>query len=266
MRIVDCSQHSMEWFAVRCGRITASRMGDVIAKIGTTKKGVPRKSKYAMPANRLKYREEVVAERLTGTNQEHFVSAAMKWGSEWEPIARTEYGLATGNDPDLVGFGFHPEWDWSGASPDALVGINGGLELKCPTAMVHREYLSSKTVPIDYAAQCHWNIECFEREWWDFMSFHPQFPKGLQKVIVTVYRDEAILRELRNQVEKFHAEVEFEIAQMGAECILPPIESFLADGWQAPDTQGTVRYGDLEVPADIDAFLDSEVADLGMTP
>lgn len=253
IRIVDCGQNTFEWFAVRCGRVTASRMGDVISKIGTTKKGLPRKSKYAMPANRLRYREELIAERLTGENQEHFVSAAMRWGAEWEPIARTEYGMATDTDPDLVGFGFHPEWDWSGASPDAIVGPNGGLELKCPTAMVHREYLASKTMPLDYVAQCHWNIECFEREWWDLMSYHPQFPKALQKLIIRVYRDENVLRELRGEANRFHAEVEFEIAQLGVESILPPIEAFLADR----QPQQMVSVGDLSIPKDLSDMLDA---------
>ena len=76
----DVIQGSAEWLAIRCGRVTASRMSDLMAK-----------TKTGYGASRANYMAELIAERLTGQPAERFTNEAMRWGSEKEPEARAAY-------------------------------------------------------------------------------------------------------------------------------------------------------------------------------
>ncbi len=193
MRFVDCEQGSPEWLHARYGRITASRMSDVLAY---RKDGKP-------AAGRTDYAVELVAERISGFVSEHFVSYDMKRGTELEPAARTEYELRHDVLLDRIGFALHPTLEFTGASPDGLVA-DGGVEIKCPKPTTHVEYLLAGTIPLEYAPQMVWNMVCCERQWWDFMSYCPPFPP----LIVRMRRDEKIIEEMTAEVIKFHGEVE----------------------------------------------------------
>src|SRR5690349_14313445 len=114
-------QGSPEWLAARVGKVTASRVSDVIAK---TKTGW-----RATPAN---YAAEPIAERLTGTPAEKFVSGPMQWGTDTEGEARAAYQFETTTLVDNAGFVPHPTIEMAGASPDGYIGEHGLLELKCP--------------------------------------------------------------------------------------------------------------------------------------
>ena len=93
----DIEQGTDEWFAIRCGKVTASRVADVIA---TTKTG------YS--ASRANYEAQLICEILTGKPAESFSNAAMQWGTETEPLARAQYELKTGEMVNQVGFVVHP--------------------------------------------------------------------------------------------------------------------------------------------------------------
>jgi hypothetical protein len=131
----------------RTGRITASRMGDLMARL---KRG-------GEAASRRDYRAQLIAERLTGETQDRYVRKEMQFGIEQEPFARTAYEIRTENTVDQVGFIFHPRLDFSGASPDGLIRQDGGLELKCPRTTTHLAYIAAGTVPDEYQEQMLWN-------------------------------------------------------------------------------------------------------------
>ena len=107
-------QRSDEWFAVRAGKATGSRIADIVAK-----------TKSGPGASRANYAAQLVAERLTGKPADSFSNAAMQWGTDTEPMAREAYEMKQGGYVEEVGFLVHPNIPRSGASPDGLVGEDG---------------------------------------------------------------------------------------------------------------------------------------------
>lgn len=205
MRTIKCTQGSAEWLDIRRGKITASRISSVLAVL---KKG-------GEGADRRNYRIEQIAERLSGRSEDHYVSPEMEWGTEFEPIARSAYEIATESMVDTVGFVLHPTFDYAGSSPDGLVGDDGGLELKCPKTTTHIKWLMDGKVPEEHQAQCLWNMACCERKWWDFMSFDPRLPDGLKIFIARMERDDERIAAIESEVVRFNDEVEAAIAQLG---------------------------------------------------
>lgn len=190
-------QGSEEWFAIRCGKVTASRVADVIAR-----------TKSGPAASRKNYLAELVAERLTGEAAQSFSNAAMQWGTDTEPQARAAYAFYTDTDVQEVGFVVHPSILDSGASPDGLVGETGMIELKCPNTATHIETLMSGIVPAKYQTQMLWQMACTGRQWCDYVSFDPRMPEDMRVFIKRMERDENRIGELATEVTAFLAEVE----------------------------------------------------------
>ena len=192
-------QKSPEWFAARCGRVTASRMADVCART---------KSGYG--AARANYMAELVVERLTGKPTEGFTNAAMQWGTDQEPFARDAYSAKTGELVTEVGFVNHPRIENAGASPDGIVGA-GLVEIKCPNTASHIEYLMSKEPPQKYYYQMQWQMACAMAEFCDWVSYDPRMPQELQLLIVRIYRDEDCIKMLETEVEAFLKELDTKV-------------------------------------------------------
>lgn len=198
MIIIDHPQGSEEWLASRSGIATASRFADVMAVI-----------KSGEAASRRNYRAKLVVERLTGKPVKGFVTKAMEQGTEREPLARVAYEAETGNSVSEVGLCRHDTLE-CGASPDGLIGDKGGLEIKCPELATHLEYLRLKTVPAEYFWQVQGGLWITGREWWDFVSFNPDFPENLQLAVRRVQRDEDAIKRLSAEVARFMDEVRAE--------------------------------------------------------
>lgn len=194
-------QGSEEWFAARLGRATASRFADLLA---TTKTGVS--------ASRANYRAQLVCERMTGKAEESFESAAMKWGTENEPFARMAYEAETGLIVEETGFIQHPEL-MAGASPDGLVGADGGFECKCPNTATHIETLL-KGMPAKHDPQVQGCMWLTGRKWWDFVSYDPRMPEKLQLYIQRIPRDEEYIAKLAAEVSVFLSEVDQLVADL----------------------------------------------------
>ncbi len=195
MKLIACEQGSPEWHAARCGIATASRFSDILATI-----------KSGEAAARRNYRARLVVERLTGKSVESFQTTAMRQGTEREPAARSAYEAQTGAWVSEVGFCRHDTME-AGASPDGLIGDDGGLEIKCPELATHLGYLRMAGMPPEYVAQVQGNLWITGRDWWDFVSYSPDFPEGLQLCIRRVFRDEAYIKGLELAVGLFMAEV-----------------------------------------------------------
>lgn len=190
-------QGSPEWFAQRLGKVTASRVADIMAK---TKTGVS--------ASRGNYLAQLVAERLTGQATDTFKSGAMQHGTETEPMARMAYETETGQMVTEVAMITHPTIEMAGASPDGLVGEDGLVEIKCPNTSTHIATLLADKVPSGYMAQMQWQMACTGRAWCDFVSFDPRMPEDMQLFIKRVPRDESLIAEYEEEVVKFLAEVQ----------------------------------------------------------
>jgi putative phage-type endonuclease len=196
-------QRSPEWFAARLGKVTASKVADVIAKT---------KSGYS--TSRDNYMAQLVCERMTGTQSEMYSNAAMQWGTEQEEYARAAYEAAQDVLVDETGFVIHPRIAEAGASPDGLVGASGLIEIKCPNTATHIDTILSDTVPGKYFTQMQWQMACTERDWCDFVSFDPRMPEGLQLYIKRVEYRADYVEMLEQEVTAFLAELEIKILKL----------------------------------------------------
>jgi putative phage-type endonuclease len=196
-------QRSDEWFAARIGKVTASRVADVLAK-----------TKTGYSTTRDNYMAQLVCERLTGQKSESFTNAAMQHGTETEPLARISYEVAQNVLVDEVGFVPHPSIIMAGASPDGLVGDDGLLEIKCPNTATHIETLLSQTVPGKYNTQMQFQMACTGRQWCDFVSFDNRLPVELQLFVKRVPRDNMYIRLMEEEIVKFLNELDIKIAQL----------------------------------------------------
>jgi putative phage-type endonuclease len=195
-------QGTTEWFAARCGKVTASRVADVIAK-----------TKTGYSTSRDNYMAQLVCERLTGKPAESFSNSAMQWGTDTEPFARAAYEAKVEILVTEVGFITHPWIEMSGASPDGLAD-DGLVEIKCPNTATHIATLLDQKVPEKYITQMMWQMACTERPWCDFVSFDPRMPEKHQLFIKRVMADKEIIQHLENMVSQFLREVELKIQQL----------------------------------------------------
>jgi putative phage-type endonuclease len=196
-------QRSSAWFTARLGKVTASRVADVIAKT---------KSGYS--ASRDNYMAQLICERLTGQQGESFTNAAMTWGTETEPLARSAFEAYADVMVEEVGFVPHPRIRDSGASPDGLVGAEGMLEIKCPNTATHIDTLLTQTVPGKYITQMQWQMRCCERQWCEFVSFDPRLPQDLQLFVKRVEFDPEYVAMLEKEVIQFLAELDDKVNKL----------------------------------------------------
>ena len=192
-------QGSEQWFALRLGRVTSSRVADVLSK----GKGLTRNA----------YRDELVAERLSGQPcAPTFESEAMKRGTAEEPFSRSAYEAHAGVLVDECAFVEHPRL-FAGASPDGLVGLDGAIEMKNPNSSTHCGYLEGGVVPSKYVPQMMWLMACSGRAWVDFVSFDSRLPEPARLFVKRLPRDDAWIKATEAEVEKFLAEVDAIVAR-----------------------------------------------------
>jgi putative phage-type endonuclease len=189
-------QRTDDWFAARLGKVTASRVADVIAK-----------TKTGYGAGRANYMADLVVERLTGQKASSFSNAAMEWGTQTEPQAKAAYAAKTGILVEDVGFIDHPTVAMSGASPDGFAE-DGLIEVKCPNTATHLEYVLAELPPLKYFTQMQWQMACTNRPWCDFVSFDPRLPERLQLLVVRVLRDDDYIKMLEQEVNTFLQELD----------------------------------------------------------
>ena len=189
-------QRTDDWFAARLGKVTASRVADVIAK-----------TKTGYNAGRANYAADLVVERLTGQKASSFTNAAMEWGTEQEPYARAAYSAKTGILVEEVGFLDHPTVAMSGASPDGLAE-EGLVEIKCANTATHLEYIFDGKPPQKYVTQMQWQMACAGKPWCDFVSYDPRLPERLQLLVVRVPRDDDYIKMLEQEVTTFLQELD----------------------------------------------------------
>ena len=187
-------QRTDEWFASRLGKVTASKIVDIMAK---TKTGIS--------ASRANYEAQLIAERLSNARQDSFTNAAMQWGIDNEEDARLAYEFITGYLVEEVGFIDHPNIDMSGASPDGLVGSDGLVEIKCPNTATHIRFLETGKIETKYNYQMQWQMACTSRSWCDFVSYDPRLASKFSVKVVRVDRDDSLIQSVERSVQEFLA-------------------------------------------------------------
>lgn len=199
-------QGSAEWRAMRCGKVTASRVADIMRK---GRSG-------AVSLTRERYKGELVAERLTGVVLDGYRSNDMEWGASTEAEACDCYAFRTNLELISVDFVTHPTRPMCGASPDRLVGSDGLLEIKCPATHTHIATLLGAPIEPDYVKQMAWQMECTGRSWCDFVSYDPRMPEDMRMEVRRVHRDAALIAEITSAVTEFLAEIDATVAALEA--------------------------------------------------
>lgn len=199
-------QGSEEWFASRIGKVTGSRVADVMAK-----------TKTGYSTSRTNYMMQLLCERLTGTREESFKNAAMQRGTEKEPLARSVYEAEAGVFVVETGLVEHLTIAGFGASPDGLVGDDGLLEIKCPNTATHIDFLRTGKPDGKYQWQMLAQMACSGRKWCDFVSFDDRLPAELQYKCIRFERDDNKIQEMEQEIVIFLlelAKIESEMKEM----------------------------------------------------
>ncbi len=198
-------QGSDEWRALRLGKVTASRVADLVAK-----------TKSGPSASRANYMAQLIAERLTNTPAESYTNAAMVHGTKTEPEARAAYEFYQGVTVEEVAFVPHPTIDQAGCSPDGLVGGDGMVEIKAPNTSTHLDTLLGQMVPAKYINQMQWQMACTGRQWCDFVSYDPRLPESMRLFIKRMPRDDKRIAELEEEVAGFLLEMAVKLSQLNS--------------------------------------------------
>lgn len=198
-------QGSDEWKALRLGKVTASRVADVVAR-----------TKTGYGASRANYMAQLIAERLTNTVAEAYTNAAMIHGTECEPEARAAFEFYQGVTVKEVAFVPHPKIDQAGCSPDGLIGEDGLVEIKCPNTATHLETLLGQAVPAKYETQMQFQMSCTGRQWCDFVSYDPRMPENMRLFIKRLPRDDKRIAELEAEIASFLLEMTVKLSELNS--------------------------------------------------
>jgi len=187
----DIVQGTQEWRRLRAGIPTASAFDNIVTPTG--KKSTQDE----------KYRFMLLAERMMGHPIDDSKSKWMLRGQDMEGEARAFYEFQRDLPVELIGFVTN-DAGTIGASPDAFVGDEGTLEIKCPSEAIHVSYLLKKSVDAAYYPQVQGQLWITERKWADILSYHPELPPAL----IRVERDEPFIKTLSELVTAFSEELE----------------------------------------------------------
>jgi len=197
-------QRSAEWFAARIGKVTASKINDVMAKLKSGGEAAVRKN----------YRVQLAVERLTGQREESYINGAMQWGIDNEDSAREAYSFISGCEVEQIGFIDHPSISMAGCSPDGLIGCFGMVEIKCPNTATHVEWMLAGKVPPEHVNQMMFQMDCAGRSWCEFVSYDPRLPLDLQLFVKRLEMDIPQTMRIREEVELLLSEVSAMVVQL----------------------------------------------------
>lgn len=181
------AQGSQEWLAERAGKITASRFADAIAINSRTGKPTEARNRYM---------RELAFELTAGQPKPSIDSQSLTWGKEVEAYAREAYELATGDIVREAGFALHPAYPFIGASPDGLIGEDGGYESKCPKDPQVHILTMLEGMPEEHIAQVQGGMMVTGRKWWSFVSYDPRQSEPFRLYIQRIPRDDAYINNV----------------------------------------------------------------------
>ncbi len=196
--------YTPEWFASRIGKVTGSRVADATSN--------PR-TKGGESATRNTYKDQLVAERLTGISHSPDIGYLphIKWGKKYEPeaISLLEYMHDIEVSPSLS-FN-HPRIAMTSATPDGVLPSNGVLEAKCPNTSTHMAYIRAGVVPTAYRKQMMLQMACTGMDWGNFVSYDPRMNQFENKLLVVHFMpSRSEIEELEEKVQEFLYEVSVE--------------------------------------------------------
>lgn len=199
MKIIDCKQGSTEWAQARCGVVTASEVGALVTPLWKIRTGEGVQT----------YLHTKLAERVMGYVGTTGGTWAMEQGRIVETIAVPWYAFSRNMDVQAVGFCLSDDGR-IGCSPDGLIGIDGGIEVKSPQPAKHIEYLLSGIVPPAYLPQIQMSLLVTGRKWWDFVSYH----RFIAPLVVRVYPDPTAQAALGEALANFLVQLDKSLTRL----------------------------------------------------
>ena len=197
LKILQADQGTQEWLDARLGCPSASQFCKLVTTAGKPS------------ASADDYISELIAERITGEREPIYVNEWMQRGTELEPEARATYEFMNGVDVQEVGFILDDSGEF-GCSPDGLIGEDGGVEFKCPAPKNHIAWSRKGVCPSKHYAQVQGCLYITGREWWDFMSYHPD----MKPFVVRVERNEEFIEKLAEQISLAVEEIKSEVRNL----------------------------------------------------
>jgi len=186
-------QRTNEWYQARLGKVTASKLSDVMSK----------------GATRDNYMADLLTQRLTEEIEDSFITTPMQRGIDLESEARDLYLLKSFDSViEEVGSVPHPTISNFSASPDGLVNDDGLIEIKCPNKATHIKFLKTGKPKREYILQMHGQMLCTERKWCDFISYDNRFPDNLSYKCVRIEFNESLANEIESEVIRFLIELD----------------------------------------------------------
>jgi hypothetical protein len=187
VEVIHCAQNSPEWLQARMGIPTASAFSQLLAK-GEGK-------------TRRTYMLKLAGEIITGEPMESFSNEHTERGHALEDEARDLYTFQTSAELDRVGFVRNGR---AGCSPDSLIGTHGGLEIKTKLPHLLIDVILKGDFPSEHKAQVQGTLWLTGREWWDIAIYWPGIPLFVKRA----YRDEAYIKTLASEVDRFNDELD----------------------------------------------------------
>lgn len=193
----EAPQGSPEWVQSRYGRIGASELHPWMLRALVTDKETKQKTRTGAY---LKGHHDLVKQKAFeitfNTTFHKFVTGAMQQGIDNEDFVRDQYGHHIGEPVQKAG-AFYDEF--SVASPDGLIGTEGGVEIKWLQDATWAEIVASATVPEEHYYQCQGNLRLSGRKWWDYVAANGSTGRF---IVLRVYRDEQLIAEISKAVEE----------------------------------------------------------------
>lgn len=185
----NIEQGSVDWMLLRAGKVTASEMDALISPLGKIRDGDGVQT----------YLNKKLVELWTGGPLASLQGVFdVEQGQILEERARPAFTLHTGIEVQTAAF-IETDDGRCGCSPDAVIGTDSAVEIKCPTMPVHVGYLRAGTLPKEYAAQVQGSLFVTGYKQWHFFSYNRQFPP----LHLVVERDEKFQEQLAIAVENF---------------------------------------------------------------
>ena len=187
IKIHDVTQGSDEWFAARCGLLTASEMKLILTPT----------LKMASNEKERTHLYELLAQRITRYVEPGYIGDDMLRGYDDEDSARLLYKQKVAPVTE-VGFITNDKWGFTlGYSPDGLVGEDGTIEVKSRKQKLHVqtmvEDVAAGVVPSEHVLQVQTGLLVSERLWCDFISYSNGLPMPIVRAAAMPDVQERIL-------------------------------------------------------------------------
>lgn len=197
MREPNPFQGDGNWWNERLGKLTGSRMAAAMNFLKSGKESSEREN--------LRY--EIVAERISNTFADKYMTSDMQWGIDQEAAAKEAFETRTGLIVTDVGFIDHPRIAFCGVSPDGFVSDGCLIEVKCPKTKTHMKYVANQVIPAEYKPQMALQAACTGKDVW-FVSYDPRMGEGKDLFIKKYKPTPEEIAEVEAAAEKFLAECE----------------------------------------------------------